>query len=276
VTALDKSVPPVEADPSQIELILINLVLNARDAMPDGGKLTISSGTGTPDEQVHAAMKPDPKKRYVVLRVSDTGMGMDEDTIEHIYEPFFSTKHRGQGTGLGLATVHSSVKQHSGCIAVESAPGAGTTFSIYLPVSDGQVEREGDKRSPAELRGNGERILLVEDAERVRAFTARVLTENGYAVTEAADAEAASALLAKDAGEFALLLTDIVLPGESGLSLAEKFKRAAPDLEVILCSGYTEQRSQIEAARERNFRFIQKPFSRIELLRLIKDTLRPA
>ncbi len=269
---LEPSLHFVEIDPSQFELVVINLVINARDAMPDGGLLSIRTENRNPDERACETIPCDRRGEFVCLTVSDNGTGMDKETLEHIYEPFFSTKGTGQGTGLGLATVHSSVKQHNGCIHVESAPGKGTTFEIYFPASPETPDENYEKDvSIKELEGNGERILLIEDEERVRVFSARMLSEHGYVVTEAMNAEEGIEIFNREGGNFHLVFSDVVLPGKTGLKLAEELKKGSPDLKILLSSGYTEQQSRLALAKEKNFRFIQKPYSRIELLRIIKE-----
>jgi two-component system, cell cycle sensor histidine kinase and response regulator CckA len=221
----------VRVDPMQIEQVLLNLVINACDAMPNGGKLVITTEEVTvPDGHVSLAAG-----RYALLRVADTGIGMDRETLARAFEPFFTTKEVGKGTGLGLAVAHGIVTQSGGHIEAESAPGAGATFRIYLPVSEGAPEAE-TRPAPASPRGT-ETILVVEDEPHVLAVTRRVLEEHGYRVLAASGGEEALAQLAREPG-IRLLLSDVVMPGMDGHELACRALREHPQLRVVLLSGY--------------------------------------
>ncbi|HEX5138259.1 MAG TPA: PAS domain S-box protein [Planctomycetota bacterium] len=222
----------VRVDPVQIEQVLLNLVINACDAMPDGGTLVISTEEVAVPEG-HVAL---PAGRYALLRVADTGIGMDQETLARAFEPFFTTKEVGKGTGLGLAVVHGVVTQSGGHIEAESAPGAGATFRIHLPIAEGEAEPERGRPScPA--AGGTETILVVEDEPRVLDITRRVLEERGYRVVAASSGDEALARLAS-VPEIRLLLTDVVMPGMDGQELASRVLRAHPQIRVVLLTGY--------------------------------------
>ena len=250
----------VMADPGGMEQILLNLAINARDAMPQGGKLTMEASNvnlGTDYANQHIAVRPGP---YVMLAVSDTGHGMDAATRERIFEPFFTTKEKGKGTGLGLATVYGIVKQHHGNIWVYSEPGKGATFKIYLP----RVEIAADEVRPTPVtktaRG-GETILVVEDEASVRTLTERILTGQGYTVLTAADAEEAERVFTGSALHIDLLVTDVVLPGINGRKLHERLHALDSALKVLYVSGYTEDAIVHHGVLDVGIHFLQKPFT---------------
>jgi len=274
VSILRPKLKPVKADPSQMELVIMNLVINARDAMPEGGKLTVKTENVTLDEESCRAISEARAGDFVCLTVSDTGIGMDMETLERIYEPFFSTKEMGRGTGLGLSTVYGSVKQHNGWITVNSKREKGTTFKIFLPVTSEKLD-DGAERdtSVTKLRGKGERILLVEDDERVRNFMAKVLSSNGYEVAEAENTEKGVEIFKREQGNFDVLFSDVILPGKTGLKLVDELLSLKPELKVILSSGYTEQQSQWKQIEERGFHFIQKPFTMIDILKTVREVI---
>ena len=250
----------VRADPGQLDQVLLNLALNARDAMPDGGTLTIETVNASVDEQ-HSpakALEPVVPGDYVALVVTDTGAGMDRETLEHLFEPFFTTKPVGEGTGLGLATVYGIVKQSGGFISVYSEPGHGTSFRIYLPLAEGG--REGDRGGPPRGAGRGhETILVAEDEPAVRAILARALREYGYAVLEARDGSHALALAEGAPAPPDLVIADVVMPGMGGKPLAEAVERRWAGTPVLFTSGYTGadavRRGLLDEGRE----FMQKP-----------------
>ena len=250
----------VRADPGQLDQVLLNLALNARDAMPDGGTLTIETVNTTVDEH-HAtvrAVEPVAPGAYVALVVSDTGTGMDRETMEHVFEPFFTTKPVGEGTGLGLATVYGIVKQSGGFVSIFSEPGQGTSFRIYLPVAAGGPESGGD--GARGLSGGGhETVVVAEDEPAVRAILARALREYGYSVLEARDGAHALELAQRAPGPPDLVIADVVMPGMAGKPLAEEVERRWPGTPVLFTSGYTGadavSRGLLEAGRE----FLQKP-----------------
>lgn len=273
IIRLGSGIGLIKADPGQVEQILINLAVNARDAMPGGGQLTIET-----DHITHVPEAPDqiadlPAGDYSVLRVSDTGTGMDATTIARIFEPFFTTKPIGKGTGLGLATVHRIVRQARGQIAVASQPGRGTTFSVYLPTVSDDRTQEPAASSVGELPRGSARILLVEDDTMVRALMRRVLEGCGYIVVEAADGEQALERVASDSTSIELLISDVIMPRMGGRAIAEKVRILRPHCKVLLVSGYTNDdviRRDILAAE---YAFLQKPFSPAGLAEKVRRVL---
>jgi len=262
----------VKADPGQIEQVVINLVLNARDAMPNGGKLTIKTVNSTVDA-VSARQRPGMTAgAYVLLMISDTGVGMDAATHAHIFEPFFTTKAVGLGTGLGLATCYGIVKQHGGSIWASSRLGHGTRFSIYLPQVMGTAQALPERVVEAVLPQGNEMILLVEDESAVRQFVARILRSLGYTVLEAAHGEQAITMAQQGMPAIDLLLTDLVMPKLGGLALAEQLVVFYPAIALLFISGYTEHdianSSQLPQAA-----MLQKPFSALMLARCVRDAL---
>ncbi|HWB70184.1 MAG TPA: ATP-binding protein, partial [Solirubrobacterales bacterium] len=232
---------PVEADPGQVEQVLVNLAVNARDAMPEGGRLLIEVDRAELDEEYAHTHPQVEAGTYVRLQVSDTGVGMDRETIARAFEPFFTTKAQGEGTGLGLATVYGIVTGAGGSIDIYSEPGLGTTFKIHLPVCEDRVP--AGSRSPSEERpsGAGEAILVVEDEPDVRRMAERILAKAGYAVTSTASAEEALEIGRRSDQPIDLLLTDVIMPGLLGTELAEGFKEARPEVGVLFMSGYSHE-----------------------------------
>lgn len=271
IADLAPNVRRIKGDVGNIEQVIMNLAVNARDSMPGGGKLTIGTGNVTLDEEACRGILEATPGEYVCLTVADTGSGMDGETLRHIFEPFFTTKAEGSGTGLGLSVVYGIVRQHAGWIHVESHPGNGTVFRVYFPVYSGKPEEEARKRmDPEELRGGGERILLVEDREDVRGFAVRALRGNGYDVTEAAGAEEALRVFEVEKGDFHLVFCDVVLPDRSGLWLVDRLLTSKPGLKVLLSSGYTDVKSQWPVIQKKGFPFLQKPYMLRDLLRTVK------
>jgi|GEM_PF-572603 len=262
----------VMADIGQIEQVLMNLAVNAADAMPDGGRLTIETTQVDLDEEYaaeHTAVEPGP---YVLLSVSDSGIGMDDETRENIFEPFFSTKSES-GTGLGLATVYGIVKQHGGNIWVYSEPGKGTTFKIYLPVCEAApVEETTGKKEIADLTGT-ETILLAEDNEQVRELAHAILERQGFTVLVAENGQAALAILERHDGPLHLLLTDVVMPEVNGRDLFAKAAERHPGLKVLYMSGYTDNVIAHRGILDKNVAFIQKPFSVNALAAKVREVL---
>jgi len=273
VTHVQEEVGKVKADPAQLEQVIMNLVVNARDAMPNGGRLVVETANADLDASYtenHVSMKPG---RYVMLAVSDTGVGMDRRTIAHIFEPFYTTKESGRGTGLGLSTVYGIVKQSGGYIWVYSEPGKGSTFKVYLPRVDGPVEVPGVAQPRALSKRGAETILLVEDEEEVRNLIQTVLTENGYDVIPARDPQHAEQLAATYAREIHLLLTDVVMPGTSGRELASRITPHRPDIRVLFMSGYTENVITSGGMLEKGLAFLQKPFTPAVLVEKVREVL---
>ena len=256
----------VMADPGQIEQVILNLALNSRDAMPQGGRLTIETGNVELDAQYagrHLEVQPG---SYVLLAVSDTGVGIYEEARERIFEPFFTTTEQGKGTGLGLSVVYGIVKQSGGHIWVYSEPGQGATFKIYLPRIGQTLEPANLPSRPASQAGGAETILMVEDEEVVRQVTRKMLETKGYKVLEAAGGPAALALSAQHRGAIQLLLTDVLMPEMSGKDLAKRLTRRRPETRVLFMSGHTENAIVHHGVLEPGIAFIQKPF-RLEALR---------
>ena len=274
VAELAPELGAVKSDPGRIEQIILNLAVNGRDAMPRGGRLTLKTSNVTLDEafaRLHMGARPGP---HVLLAVSDTGTGMDAETRSHIFEPFFTTKGPDKGTGLGLSTVYGIVKQSGGYVWVDSAPGRGTTFEIYLPL----VEKvaAGGELLPAILsppRGGTETILVVEDELSVRKLGANFLASSGYTVLEAPDGAAALKVCEKHPGPIHLLMTDLVMPGMSGRELAVRLAGRRPELKVIYVSGYTDDNVVPHEVLEKEIAFLPKPFSLNELAHKVREAL---
>jgi two-component system cell cycle sensor histidine kinase/response regulator CckA len=269
---LAPSLGRVEADVNQIEQVVMNLAVNARDAMPGGGRLTLETADVELDEayaEQHVGVAPGP---YVMLAISDDGCGMDAATRERLFEPFFTTKEAGKGTGLGLATVYGIVKQSGGHIWIYSEPGQGTTFRVYLPRIEGELAAPR-LEPPAPSAGGGETVLVVEDQESLRQLLTRLLTIAGYRVLAAAHGAEALRVVAAHDGAVHLLLTDVVMPGMGGLELRERLRATHPELRVLFMSGYTEEavarHGVLDPARD----FLGKPFTAAELARRVRARL---
>jgi len=264
----------VEADPGQLDQVLVNLAVNARDAMPRGGKLILETRSERFDDEFAEQHQTMAAGRYVLLAVSDTGSGMDAATSERIFEPFFTTKEVGKGTGLGLATVYGIVKQSAGHILVYSEPGHGTTFKIYLPSADHKIGLRSDAAVEAVApKRSGTTILLVEDDEIMRSLTRQLLQEHGYTVAEADDGKSALEWVASHPGPIDLLLTDVVMRRMSGPELVDQLKASRPNLKVVYMSGYTGELIAEREVLERGITLLEKPFSRTALLNTIHATL---
>jgi two-component system cell cycle sensor histidine kinase/response regulator CckA len=271
-TAFEEAPCRVRADAGQLEQVVMNMAVNARDAMPDGGSLTLETANVELTDAIDGelfAVTPGP---YVQLSISDSGTGMDEETRAQIFEPFFTTKEPGKGTGLGLSTVYGIVKQSAGYVSVDSQLGKGTTFKIYLPRIDSLEEPVESVRAVG-TGGGAETVLLVEDVSALRDIVRRVLEHKGYTVLDAADAKSALAASASYDGPIHLLLTDVVLPGTGGRELAEQLRRERPELRVLFTSGYTDDAVVRRGIIERDFAFMQKPFTPETVERRVREVL---
>ena len=273
LTVPGRELGAVKADPGQIEQVIMNLALNARDAMPNGGKLTLETENMELDESYareHESLKPG---RYVMLAVSDTGTGMSPETQAHIFEPFFTTKEVGKGTGLGLSMVYGIVKQSGGYIWVYSEPNRGTTFKIYLPRVDQPAEAVGVEKRPAGVQRGTETILLVEDDAQLRALTSSVLAHCGYKVLSAAGTEEGLALCRENHRDIHLLVTDVIMPGMNGRQLAEQVKQISPRTKVLYVSGYTSNAIVHYGVLDPGLSFLPKPFSLAALVAKVREVL---
>ncbi|MGA1795215.1 MAG: PAS domain S-box protein [bacterium] len=266
----------VKGDPGQLGQVIMNLAANARDSMPYGGTLTITTGTVTLDADQCRCIPDSRPGTFVHLTVRDTGTGMDEETLQHIFDPFFTTKGHGKGTGLGLSIVYGIVKQHDGWINVSSETGQGTTFSIHLPgFSEEFQEKSGSKVPACPLRGNREGILLVEDEDEVREFIEKALHLNGYEVFATSNVQEALNVFQRQGKRIDLLLSDVVLPDGTGIQLADRLAARNPALQVLLSSGYTEQKSQWDTISTKGYGFLQKPYQLSALLNALQRALAP-
>jgi PAS domain S-box-containing protein len=272
-TQAGKTIATIKADPGQIEQVIMNLVVNARDAMPEGGKLTVETCDVELDAAYaseHVSVKPG---RYVMLAVSDTGVGMSADTAAHIFEPFYTTKESGRGTGLGLSTVYGIVKQSGGYIWVYSEPGRGSTFKVYLPRVDEPAEALPAGKMPVTNQTGSETILLVEDQPQVRELAHMVLAGKGYAVMVAATPQEAERACERQDREIDLLLTDVIMPGVSGRELAKRLTLRQPNMRVLYMSGYTFNVIAQGGMLEDGMAFLQKPFTPSTLAEKVREVL---
>jgi signal transduction histidine kinase len=271
VVRTTENLPAIRADRGQMEQVMVNLAVNARDAMPDGGTLTIRLGTTMLDEEyarLHPQITPG---QYVELSVSDTGVGMSPEIVSRIFEPFFTTKAKDKGTGLGLATVHGIVAGSGGSLSVYSEPGMGTTFRAFFPPAHEHAAAPAEAAAAEATGGSGETVLVVEDEPAVRQITARILRRNGYVVLEAASG--AEALTLAAGHHFDMLLTDLVMPQVSGPELAQRVQRMHPGIPVLFMSGYSQDVLGPREALDADAPLIQKPFAAAELLKAIRTLL---
>jgi PAS domain S-box-containing protein len=272
-TSLQSDLSPVRADPGQLDQVLLNLAINARDAMPRGGRLsfkTCSIDLSPAHLETHPAIRPG---LYVLLAVTDTGCGMDPEVQAHIFEPFFTTKALGHGTGLGLSVVQGIVEQSGGHMEVNSLPGLGTTFKLYLPAAGEPLTTASQPPTTKRLKGSGERILLVEDEESVRDVTSRLLERLGYRVLEASSGEEALRLAEASREKIELLITDLVMPGINGRQLADTLRIRDPRLKVLFQSGYTADAVVHHGIVDAERTFLQKPFKLEALDKKVREIL---
>jgi len=264
----------VRADASNMEQVVMNLSLNARDAMPKGGVLTIRTENVQLKPETVKSIPESRAGKFVCISIGDVGSGMDPDTLQRIFEPFFTTKGPGKGTGLGLSVVYGIVKQHEGWIHVKSEIGKGSTFSIYLPAFSEDAEDKTEEKVRLEiLTGRGQTILLVEDEEKVRESTLKALEKCGYRVVPARNVKEALQLFHQHEGRFDLVFSDVVLSDRTGIELAEELLASRPDMNILLSSGYTDQKSQWPIILEKGYRFLQKPYTLSDLLKAIRTSL---
>jgi two-component system cell cycle sensor histidine kinase/response regulator CckA len=281
---------PVKVDVSQFEQVIVNLAVNARDAMPDGGKLTVKTANVTAEEAAHLSYKGMPAAEYVRIDVSDTGTGIPAEIVDKIFEPFFSTKEVGKGTGLGLSTVYGIVKQTGGFVYVDSKPGEGTSFRIFLPrhrpeqeaatetqatigAAKEAVANQPPKPKP-DLTGQGT-ILLVEDEDGLRSLNARGLRSRGYSVIEAANGIEAMEALEEKNGAVDLVVSDVVMPEMDGPTLLKEMRGKNPNLKIIFVSGYAEDAFEKSLPENEQFAFLPKPFTLTQLVAAVKETMSP-
>jgi nitrogen-specific signal transduction histidine kinase len=272
-TALAPDAGNVRADPGQLEQVILNLAVNARDAMPTGGKLTIETQNAELSEMYAEAHQPVVPGAYVMLAVSDTGVGMDAKTQGRIFEPFFTTKGKNKGTGLGLSTVYGIVKQSGGYIWTYSEPGHGTTFKVYLPHVDAPVEPAVRPPDPGGALAGTETVLLAEDDELLRPLARGLLEKLGYTVLDAGTAAEALTLARAHEGPIHLLIADVVMPGESGRLLARRLAELRPDLRVLYTSGYTDEAIVHHGMLEPGLNYLQKPFTPAALAGKVREVL---
>jgi CheY-like chemotaxis protein len=265
----------VGADPTQLQQVIVNLAVNARDAMPEGGRLVITARNQQLDAARAAQLTAPRPGAYVEIAVADTGVGIDAAVRSRIFEPFFTTKAQGKGTGLGLATVYGIVQQSAGAIAVESEPGRGATFRVWLPCS-GTPSLAEEREGPRAVESGRARVLLVEDEEAVRRWIARTLRERGYTVVEARDGVEALAAAESDSLSFDLLATDVDMPRLSGTELARRLTGRRAELPVLFFSGSAQEQLEGPGSCVPDSRFLQKPFSAEALFAALRALLGPS
>ena len=272
-TALTENLWSLKADRGTIEQVIMNLALNAKDAMEDGGELTIQTENVIFDDSTSKTISEARSGKFIKLSVMDDGKGMDKTTIQNIFDPFFSTKGQARGTGLGLSVVYGIVKQHNGWISVKSKKNKGTTFDIYLPahekveIDDGVITKSDFKPN----NGDGKEVLFIEDEKTVRDYVSKGLIKNGYRVYSASSASEAMNIFEEKQDKIEMIISDVVLPDSSGLELVDKLLCLNPKLHVLLSSGYTEQKSQWDKIKKKGFRYLPKPYALNDLLKAIED-----
>ncbi|GEM_PF-5333472 len=276
--ALSEDLPPIKADKNQLEQVIINLTSNARDAMPSGGTLTISTSMIEPDDDFHRKYPEAEKEKYVSVSISDTGIGMDSETLNNIFEPFFTTKEFGQGSGLGLSVVYGIVKQHGGIIDVKSSPGKGTTVEIFFPaalpdVVSEKVKKIEEKETISFIDGKGKKILVVEDEEVIRSFIKNVLEKQNFEVKIAKNSKEAEREFLESPQSYSLLITDLVLPDISGLDLISRLHTIRPDLPCLISSGYSTDSYENSLLENERVKLLKKPFTLSELNKVMSSLI---
>jgi PAS domain S-box-containing protein len=274
ITDLAEDLPPILVDPGQIDQMILNLAVNARDAMPDGGSLTVTTDSLTVDRAYAAEWSSVLPGHYVRVAIADTGSGMPPEVIKHAFEPFFTTKNKGEGSGLGLATVYGAVTQAEGHVRITSAPGKGTTFTILLPVTT-QSAAEAAQVLPSRYMSAGQTVLIVEDEEALREVTRRLLTRQGYTVITAGNGAEAIIVANTYTGDIDLLLTDVIMPQMLGKEAAEQIGRTRPDIRVLYMSGYAQPILASQGRLDPNVTLLDKPFTERELLDKVHAVLTP-
>lgn len=262
----------VRGDATQIEQVVLNLIVNAREAMPKGGKLTLKTERIVIKEEDFCKIPNSRAGDFICISVKDTGVGMDEERIKKIFDPFFTTKKTG--TGLGLSVAHRIIENLEGWINIESEPGKGTTFKVYLPLSYKEKTKEAKKiTSISDLKGKGETILVIEDEEVTRKFITKILKENGYSVLEAENIEVATRIFKKNKDKIKMVFSDVVLSDGSGLDFAEGIIAEGEDIKVLLSSGYIDEKAELSRIAEKEFEFLEKPYNGQELSRKVREIL---
>jgi two-component system, cell cycle sensor histidine kinase and response regulator CckA len=273
VTRTQPDLGLINADPGQIQQIVMNLAVNARDAMPHGGKLTIETANVDYDADYAKDHPSVSEGAYVMMAITDNGIGMDANAKEHLFEPFFTTKGKGRGTGLGLSTIYGIVRQSNGFIWVYSEPGKGTTFKIYFPRVNVETEDANTRKDSAPVLRGSETVLVVEDEQSVRALTCRVLRDRGYTILEAADGMQALEIAGSDAGNIDMVVTDVVMPGMTGKDLVVKLQSMRPDIKVLYTSGYTDNAIVHHGILNPDVAFLQKPFTAKNLAQKVREVI---
>jgi CheY-like chemotaxis protein len=273
ITALGDHLPEILADPGLIEQVVMNLAVNARDAMPQGGKLVLETSHLFLDKAYAGAHLAVKMGKHVMLALSDTGIGMSAEVLSHIFEPFYTTKPQGRGTGLGLATVYGIVQQMEGTIWVYSEPQKGTTFKIFFPAAEGASATEGLSAQEPAVSGGREQIMLVEDEEGVRKFIRTMLEKQGYTILEAASPDEALSLASETATPIDLMLTDVIMPRMNGAELAGRISHMRPGVKVLFMSGYSDRTVGLHDHLDEGAEFIQKPFTPHSLAKKLRGLL---
>ncbi len=270
---LTEPILTVNADPVQLEQVLLNIGVNARDAMPDGGRLIVATANVTPDNMFRKVNLQEGTTDYVLLTITDSGQGMSEEVMEHLFEPFFTTKQVGQGTGLGLAMAYGIIKNHGGHISCQSSPGAGTTFQIYLPAITAAAQPETDIPEEPIQRGEGETVLVVDDEIFLRELARDMLSANGYHILTAASGEEALQLYHQERAKIAIILMDLIMPGMGGKNCLLELLKIDPDVKVLISSGFTLDEPGSDPVLIQAKGFIQKPYNLRNMLRRMREVI---